>query len=314
MKDIILQIIEELVKKILQKIEEGGLSDIDQFSSESLELCKASIRELISEIVNRLNEELRSNKKFRREIGLSLKEKERGRSIFNDVGYINIKRDYYYDKERKGYIYPIDLMLGITPYESVGSNVSARLVMQAAEVSYEKSAAIVTGGEVSKQTVKNKIVTVGSLEKEAPVEKRVLKELHVFADECHAPLQEGRNRVVPLITISEGVRGVGGRNELINPVHFTAPIKGTKEAWENVGGYVSRAYDESQIERIYLHGDGASWIKQGVDELPNCKFVIDSFHFEKHLKQATAAFSKQLQVTDTSGYNREIQRKGYSFG
>ena len=296
MKDInniILQIIKELVKKILQKIEEGGLSDIDQFSSEALELCKASIRELISEIVNRLNEELRSNKKFRREIGLSLKEKERERSIFNDVGYINIKRDYYYDKERKGYIYPIDLMLGITPYERVGSNVSARLVMQAAEVSYEKSAAIVTGGEVSKQTVKNKIVTVGSLEKEAPVEKRVVKELHVFADECHAPLQEGRNRVVPLITISEGVRAIGGRKELINPVHFTAPIKGTKEAWENVGGYVSRAYDESQIERIYLHGDGASWIKQGVDELPNCKFVIDSFHFEKHLKQATAAFSKQ---------------------
>lgn len=296
MKDInniILQIIKELVKKILQKIEEGGLSDIAQFSSESLELCKASIRELISEIVNRLNEELRSNKKFRREIGLSLKEKERERSIFNDVGYINIKRDYYYDKERKGYIYPIDLMLGITPYERVGSNVSARLVMQAAEVSYEKSAAIVTGGEVSKQTVKNKIVTVGSLEKEAPVEKRVVKELHVFADECHAPLQEGRNRVVPLITISEGVRAIGGRKELINPVHFTAPIKGTKEAWENVGGYVSRAYDESQIERIYLHGDGASWIKQGVDELPNCKFVIDSFHFEKHLKQATAAFGKQ---------------------
>ncbi|NLG88161.1 MAG: hypothetical protein GX494_02925, partial [Clostridiaceae bacterium] len=87
MKDIILRIIEELVTKILQKIEEGGLSDIDQFSSESLELCKASIRELISEIVNRLNEELRSNKRLRREIGLSLREKDRERSIFNDVGY-----------------------------------------------------------------------------------------------------------------------------------------------------------------------------------------------------------------------------------
>ena len=293
MKDIILQITEELRKKILKKIEEGGLSDIDQFSLEAMELCKASIRELILKIVDQLNEELRSNKRLRREIGLSLREKDRERSIFNDVGYINIKRDYYYDKESKEYIYPIDLMLGITPYERVGSNVSARLVMQAAEVSYEKSATIVAGGEVSKQTVKNKIVTVGSLEKEAPVEKRVVKELHVFADECHAPLQEGRNRVVPLITISEGVQAIGGRKELINPVHFTAPIKGTKEAWENVGGYVSRAYDESQIERIYLHGDGASWIKQGVDELPNCKFVIDSFHFEKHLKQATAALGKQ---------------------
>lgn len=292
-KDIILQINEELWKKILKKIEEGGLSDIDQFSSEALELCKASIRELITKIVEQLNEELRANKRYRREIGLSLKEKDRERSIFNDVGYINIKRDYYYDKKSKGYIYPIDLMLGITPYERVGSNVSARLVTQAAEVSYEKSAGIVTGGEVSKQTVKNKIQGVGKLEKEAPGEKREVRELHVFADECHASLQEGRNRVVPLITISEGVRAIGCRKELINPVYFTAPIKETKEAWKNVGGYISRAYDESQIERIHLHGDGASWIKQGIEELPNCKFVIDSFHFEKHLKQATAAFGKQ---------------------
>jgi len=283
-----------LRKKILKKIEEGGLSDIDQFSLEAMELCKASIRELILKIVDQLNEELRSNKRLRREIGLSLREKDRERSIFNDVGYINIKRDYYYDKESKEYIYPIDLMLGITPYERVGSNVSARLVMQAAEVSYEKSATIVAGGEVSKQTVKNKILAMGKLEKEAPAEKRVVRELHVFADEDHAHLQEGRNRMVPLITISEGIRAVGGgRNELINSVHFTSSVKKTKEAWEKVGGYISQAYDESQIERIYLHGDGASWVKQGIDELPNCKFIIDSFHFEKQLKQATAGFGKQ---------------------
>ena len=68
--------------------------------------------------------------------------------------------------------------------------------------------------------------------------------------------------VVPLITISEG-SSYRMPKELINPVYFTAPIKETKEAWKNVGGYISRAYDESQIERIHLHGDGASWIKQG---------------------------------------------------
>jgi len=135
---------------------------------------------------------------------------------------------------------------------------------------------------------------VGKLEKAAPEEKRVASELHIFADEDHVHLQEGKNRIVPLITLSEGIQTVHkGRNVLVNPVHFTSTIYQTKETWETVGGYISQAYEENQIERIYLHGDGAPWIKQGMEELADCHYVMDGFHFEKHLKQATAAFPKQ---------------------
>ena len=290
--NIIYQIIEELGRNILKNIEEGGLSDIDQFASEALELCKGSVRELISEIVEQLNKEFRSDKKFRKELGLALKEKDRQRSLLTEVGLIDFKRDYKHEKESDTYFYPLDIMIGLTPYERIGANVSARLLMEVAEVSYEKSAKIVTNGDVSRQTVKNKILAVGKLEKDAPTDTRVAKELHVFADEDHANLQEGgKSRMVPLITISEGIRAVGeGRNELVNQVHFTGQIKKTKEAWEHVGGYISQAYDENEIEIVYLHGDGAPWIKQGIDELPNCVYVIDSFYFEKHLKHATAGF------------------------
>lgn len=294
MDNIIQQIIMDLGKNICRKIEEGGLSDIDQFASDALELCKSSVRELLTRIVQQMNEELRMNKRFRKEQGLVLKEKDRERSILTEVGQIYIKRDYYYEKASKKYLYPLDYMIGLPPYERVSHNVSARLVTQAAECSYEKSAAIVTKGEVSKQTVKNKLIAVGKLEKPAPGEKRIVTELHIFADEDHVSLQGGGNCIVPLVTLSEGVREVHrGRNVLINPVHFTFPIKQAKEAWENIGGYISKAYEEDEIKKIYLHGDGASWIKQGNEELYNCEYVMDKFHFEKHLRQATAAFNKQ---------------------
>jgi hypothetical protein len=291
---IIQQIIMELGKNICRQIEKGGLSNIDQFASDALELCKGSVRELLMRIIQQLNEEFRNDKRFRKEQGLVLKEKDRGRSLLTEVGQLGIKRDYYYEKASNRYLYPLDYIIGLPAYERVSHNVSARLVSQATECSYEKSAAIVTNGEVSKQTVKNKLIAVGKLEKPAPEEKREVTELHVFADEDHVSLQNGNNRMVPLLTLSEGIREVHrGRNALVNPVHFTSPIKQTKEAWENVGGYISLAYEENKIKRIYLHGDGSSWIKQGIDQLPNCEYVMDGFHFEKHLKQATAAFNKQ---------------------
>ena len=294
METIVQQIVMELGKNICQKIEEDGLANIDQFATDALDLCKGSVRELLSQVVRHLNENFRADKTFRKEQGLVLKEKDRERSLLTEAGVINIRRDYYQIKGSNQYVYPLDTMIGISAYDRVSSNVCARLVMQAAEASYEKSAAIVTSGRVSSQTVKNKLLAVGKLEKEAPKEKRAVRELHVFADEDHAHLQEGRNRMVPLITVSEGVRAVReGRNILVNQVHFASTIQKTKEAWEAVGGYISQAYDESRIDRIYLHGDGAVWIKQGVDELPRCQFVIDGFHFEKHLKRATAVFATQ---------------------
>ncbi len=122
----------------------------------------------------------------------------------------------------------------------------------------------------------------------------MVEELHIFADEDHVHLQNGKNRMVPLITVSEGTREVqNGRNALVNPVHFTSTIKQTKEAWETVGGYICEAYEKNEIRKIYLHGDGAAWIKQGIEELGNCSYVMDGFHFEKNLKRATAAFPKQ---------------------
>ena len=294
METIVQQIIAKLGRNICSRIEKEGLSDIDQFASDALSLCKESVRELISGIVKQLNEELRADKAFRKEQGLVLKEKDRERSLLTEVGRIDIARDYYQEKTTGDYVYPLDFIIGMPAYERVSANVNAGLVSQAAEVSYEKSTEIVAGGEVSRQTVKNKLRAVGNLEKPAPAEKRAAAELHIFADEDHVHLQDGKNRMVPLITLSEGIREVHkGRNVLVNPVHFTSTMKETKEAWETVGGYISQAYEENQIKKVYLHGDGAAWIKQGIEELGRCSYVMDGFHFEKHLKRAAAAFPKQ---------------------
>jgi hypothetical protein len=81
---IVQQIIAELGRNICKRIEEGGISNIDQFASDALGLCKESVRALISGIVKQLNEELRADKAFRKEQGLVLKEKDRQRSLLTE--------------------------------------------------------------------------------------------------------------------------------------------------------------------------------------------------------------------------------------
>lgn len=291
METIVQHFATELGKAAGKILSEGNFEGIDQLSQDLFAVSKEQICILISDLIELLNEEFRNDKRFRKELGLSLKERNRERSIDLVTGTVHFKRDYYVQKETGEYAYPLDVMIGIAPYSRISEHLCALLVNYAADISYEKSAVAVTEGKISKQTVKNKLMSVGKLEKEAPKEKRIVKELQVLADEDHAHLQSGKSKIVPLITICEGVEEVReGRNELINAVHFKGDINDIESTWEKIAGYIYQSYDEDELKCINLHGDGAAWIKMGIEELPNCRHIMDAFHFEKYLKSATAPF------------------------
>lgn len=44
-------------------------------------------------------------------------------------------------------------------------------------------------------------------------------------------------------------------------------------------------YDLEATERIFIWGDGASWIQQGLEIIPKSAFVLDRFHLEKYLQE-----------------------------
>ena len=56
----------------------------------------------------------------------------------------------------------------------------------------------------------------------------------------------------------------------------------------NLHTYIKSVYDVDYLERIYLNGDGAAWIKAGKDYLPNCQYVLDEFHLSKYLLKMTS--------------------------
>ena len=299
MNNIIQQISEKLTKKILEKAYSGGICDIDLLSSSILEDCKSAARDILEEIVSDLNIKIREDKPSRKARGLILKEKNRERSLFTEIGRLNLPRDYYYDKKEGKYEYLLDKVIGLQGYERISAGVRAKLVSMATEVSYAKSAETVTGGQLSRQCVRECILKLGAIEKRPqPYEpKRKVKELHLFADEDHVHMQrEGRakgkkSRMVPLVTVTEGVEEESkGRSRTINAMHFVDENFDTKALWKSVEGYIGASYDIESIEKIYIHADGGKWIASGLASFSNVTRVMDGFHLEKRLKEVSRKF------------------------
>ena len=111
--------------------------------------------------------------------------------------------------------------------------------------------------------------------------------LYVEADEDHVALQDGTNTMVKLVYVHEGKEIRKGRNQLNNPHYFSGLYKNTEELWLEVIDYIDEHYDLDNIETIYLAGDGASWIREGLNWLPCSRYVLDRYHLNKYVLRAT---------------------------
>lgn len=285
---------------IIYKKIEAGITDVDELASSILEDCKELSRNIVQEIIIQINEGLRKDKQTRKELGLTLKEKDRPRVLLTKLGELKYSRDCYYNKKTKHHETPLDKMISVEQYTRVGDAVSAELVALATEMSYAKSSKIVTGGQVSRQTVKNQIQRAPLLEKQIEERERKVEILEVYADEDHVHMQKPnkekgkKNKMVPLVTVSEGVEKASkNRNRIINPMHFVDEKFDGKTLWESVEGYIEKTYDLEMLEEIRIHGDGGKWIKKGLENFGEAKHVMDGYHAQKRIKQLDKRFSTQ---------------------
>jgi hypothetical protein len=93
-----------------------------------------------------------------------------------------------------------------------------------------------------------------------------------------------------LVYVHEGIdyeQSTKKRKVLKNPRYFGG-IRDSEELWLEVSQYIDDAYDVDKIETVYISGDGAAWIKQGLNWIDKSKFVLDKYHLSKYVKAATA--------------------------
>ena len=317
----ILQLATGLAERILKRVENGEIKDIDTMAAEVSDDCRKTSAEMMREIVRYMNEKVREDKTIRKEMGLVIKEKNRPRQLFTKLGMLDITRDYYYDKKDCRYTAVLDHILGIEKYERIGGTVGAELITKATDVSYSKAADLVTGGAVSRQEVHDLLVRMEVPEYHAKHDRRTVEELHIYADEDHVSMQRPNKRrgkkskIVPLVTVTEGtVKESERRNRTIEPMHFVDEKFDTKELWKSVEGYIDRRYDIENIRKIYVHGDGGQWIRNGLEELAQTEHVMDGYHFFKALRGISNILPKRnVKIVMLSALERDDHVRADSF-
>jgi len=248
------------------------------------------ILDMMQAYAQSLDKEIKADKKWRRRNHIVVERNNDKREILTKFGMLTYSRTYFHDKQNDTYTYPVDEALAVAPYERVSTTLSADMAQHAGDNSYAKSSKYVTDAQVSRQTVMNKTRAIEQerlkLKPQGP--KRKTLEIHIDADEDHVSLQNGKNTILPLISIYEGTKRTGARGHCINIHHIHGYSQNPEDMWLSAANYIYDRYDIDHLKLTYIHGDGASWIKTGRQWLPKAKMVLDKYHLNKAILGATA--------------------------
>lgn len=262
-------------------------------------------RNIIIEVLEDMDKTLRESAVRKKNWEIVRKDKT---GILTSFGTIRYNRTYFKPKKGGKRKYLLDEIVGIDAHDRISTDVIINAVEEATDSSYRK------GGErasyveeISKQAVMNKIHKIEGKELELKIKKkRKAAILYIEADEDHVALQSSTNKdinkttidgrkkhntIMPkLVYVHEGIdwEKSSKKRKVLKNVRYFGGVIDSEELWLKVADYIDKQYEEEGIETIYLLGDGASWIHQGVKWINKSKFVLDNYHLNKYIKVATA--------------------------
>jgi hypothetical protein len=228
-----------------------------------------------------------------RKCNWTIKSKGDEKTLGTILGEVKYKRTYYKNKKTGEYSYLSDEAVGIEVHDKLDVSFKAKLVEEAIFMPYSRSGEAVSNTlSVTSQTVMNSIRELGRIDNKIPgikQKKKIVKTLFIEADEDHVALQNGKNAEPKLVYVHEGKKLISvDRHELINPRYFSGIFHNSDDLWLEVADYIYETYEVDSIEKIYLSGDGASWIKNGLEWIKDSIYVLDRYHLSKYVTRATA--------------------------
>jgi len=285
----ILQIIIENKEKIEKSFEESiKKNEITLFSRKLKEVLDDAGKEGIINAIENVDKAFFKSQKRKKEY--EVKEKSQ-KQLLTEFGNIKFTVRYYQNKKTKEHSHLATEKLGIEKYMRIDTNVESKIIEYSNDISYSKAGKKAVNNEnLSKTTVMKKVRNQELkviIEKEEKIKKKIL---YIEADEDHVSTIGDKISIPKLIYVHEGRLTIGKRNVLKN-VHYIGCLgKNSEEVWLEVAKYISNIYDEESIETVYLSGDGALWIKEGLNWIEKSKFVLDKFHLMKYINKATVEF------------------------
>ena len=319
------QSIQQFIEKDINEIEKivgevlTGEKDADHLSQEILDRTTRLASRIIGELYEKVDEEVVDS--VQRKIGWNVEKRNEPKEILDVVGMVRFNRTGFVDKKTGEYIYLLDRILGLESHQRLTMGAAAKVLEETLLTSYAKGGRAASPYDaVSKQTVKrivhDTVIEFPTEKRKKNKEKKQLKTLYIIADEAHVAAQfwnekgdlaiDSRgntiNTLMPkLICVYEDIINESGekskkpRYRLVGKEYFCGIYKGEADnlkLWEQVRDYIEETYDTEVLEKVYIAGDGAAWIKVGLEVIEGSKFVLDKYHMMKYINESVSHLSE----------------------
>lgn len=259
------------------------MKELERITFRALQDCFTQVMaEILTEIDHKICEN-RDKKRFRYH--------DKKRLSFESIfGPVEIKRAYYKDREKGGYVYLLDRFLDFDGSKGM-SPVVQELAMELAVtgVSYRQAGDAIEKmlgyRVISHEAIRQQVLNTEVLPKEP---EKINKDiLFVEVDGLYTKSQEKnkKGREIKIAAIHQGWELNGKRARLVNKRHFIH--QGKQPFWEEFEDFLVNNYDyEPTQHHLVINGDGAQWITACRDYFQkNATFVIDRFHIARDIQR-----------------------------
>jgi len=283
------KILKESIKKVL-----GG-EDVSSLTIAIKEFTDILGKELFSEIVTQIDNLVFEDEKRKKQYeAVRFAEK----SLVTKNGKTKFERRYYKDNETGENVCLTDRIMGLEKGERIDKKVKAEIVQKARDQSYNKSGKMVVPElEISSTTVMRNVRKNEwkvDVEERKEEDKIKAKNIYVQVDEDHIKQRNKKGCTISkIVTVYTRKRTLTKedrldkvqqvRKELVDKFTFSGLYKDNQELWEDVAYYIECTYKKDEIENVFIMGDGASYIKAGVEWIEKSVFVLDKFHLEEYI-------------------------------
>jgi len=291
---------------------------ISQFTLKELETIifrtlQESFSTIMAELLTELDQFIADHRDKQR---FALKDK-RKLSFDSVFGHVELRRNYYLDRETGKYISLLDQHLDFDGGQMMSPVVQDLAIELAVTgVSYRQASdaleKLLGYPVISHEGIRQQVLQTDVVPKERQsIDGEVI---FVEVDGLYTKSQEkGRKgRELKIAAVHQGWEMNGKRAKLINKEHFIHTNR--LPFWEEFENFLMNAYYYSPTRHhLVINGDGARWITACQDYFPkNAIFVIDRFHIARDIRRIFKKHSRYRSIRrkfssyDAEGFMTEL--------
>jgi len=231
------------------------------------------------------------------------------RTVLTPFGEVRIERRYYVDRESGQGRYLLDEALGLAPRQRLSPWARQLAVALAVEMPYHRAAEVlkhVTLGNVDirAMSIWQEVQKAGrelgqQIEQRrrdvfergvSPKGQRKSSAVYVEADEVWVPARrsEGKRATIPVkVAVAyEGKGDVSAQRRRLQERCVHAGVAEGTTFWEECVAKFGEHWDFGAVERWYVGGDGAAFVKEGCAYFPGAQYRLDPFHLRRNLVES----------------------------